>query len=91
MRNTTMVASKAQTATLDSEGRLLIPEATRKELGLSAGDLLYIQSDPESGMVHLAKAINPFDGLALAALAEDNAGLTVTLEEAWELIDQEVE
>lgn len=86
-----MVATKLQTATLDSKGRLLIPEATRKELGFAPGDVVFFKPDAETGTLYLAKAINPFDGLALAAIAEDEADLTLTPEEAWAMVDQEIE
>lgn len=73
------------TATLDSKGRIVIPESLRMSMHLEPGDTLFINLNEASFQV--TKAINPFDALARQAVAEDKAGLTVTLEEAWRLID----
>ncbi|CAN5698874.1 hypothetical protein BH23CHL4_BH23CHL4_27710 [soil metagenome] len=40
---------------------------------------MFIEADPERGILHLAKAINPFDGLAEYAVQEYRAGKTRTL------------
>ena len=65
--------------TVDAKGRLSIPVEMRDELGIRAGDTLFIESDPDHGVLHLAKAVNPFDGLAQHAIAEYRAGRTRSL------------
>lgn len=65
--------------TVDAKGRFSIPIEIRDELGIEAGDILIIESDAEHGVLHLAKAINPFDGLADYAVREYLAGRTRSL------------
>lgn len=62
--------------TVDAKGRLAIPRELREALDISAGDVLFVEADAEKGVLHLAKAINPFDALADDALAEYRAGRT---------------
>ncbi len=66
--------------TVDSKGRLSIPANVRDELGIESGDVLFLESDPEHAVIHLAKAENPFDGLALHAIEEYRQGKTISLE-----------
>ncbi len=68
------------TVTVDSKGRLSIPADVRDELGIAAGDVLFLESDPEHAVIHLAKAENPFDGLARHAIEEYRQGRTISLE-----------
>ena len=68
------------TVTVDSRGRLSIPANVRDELGIRTGDVLFLESDPEHAVIHLAKAVNPFDGLALHAIEEYRQGKTISLE-----------
>ncbi len=65
--------------TVDSKGRLSIPANVRDELGIEAGDVLFLESDPEHAVIHLAKAENPFDGLALHAIEEYRRGRTTNI------------
>ncbi len=65
--------------TVDSKGRLSIPACVRDELGIETGDVLFLESDPEHAVIHLAKAENPFDGLALHAIEEYRQGRTTNL------------
>jgi len=65
--------------TVDSKGRLSIPANVRDELGIEAGDVLFLESDPEHAVIHLAKAENPFDGLALHAIEEYRQGKTTNI------------
>lgn len=83
-----MVRTKSETVTMDSKGRLLIPEAMRKELDFEPGDVFFLERDRELGTVQIARAVNPFDELARAAIAEDDAGLTVSLDDALRMIDE---
>ena len=62
--------------TVDAKGRLSIPTELRAELGIDSGDILFIEANTEHGVLHLAKAINPFDGLAQDAIQEYRAGRT---------------
>ncbi len=65
--------------TVDAKGRLAIPAEVRSALGIKAGDVLFLESDIEGQVLHLAKAINPFDGLAEYAEREYRAGRTRNL------------
>lgn len=65
--------------TIDSKGRLSIPASVRDELGIETGDVLFLESDPEHAVIHLAKAENPFDGLARHAIEEYRQGKTTNL------------
>jgi len=62
--------------TVDAKGRLLIPIELRDKLEIGTGDIQFIDADAEHGVLHLAKAINPFDGLAQYAIQEYRAGRT---------------
>ncbi len=65
--------------TVDAKGRLAIPSEVRAALGIKAGDVLFLESDVEGQVLHVAKAINPFDGLAEYAEREYRAGRTRSL------------
>lgn len=67
------------TVTVDAKGRLSIPAEIRGEMGINPGDVLFLERDPDHGVLHLAKAINPFDGLAEHAVREHEAGRTTNL------------
>jgi AbrB family looped-hinge helix DNA binding protein len=74
---------------IDAKGRLSIPVEIREELGIEPGDVFFIDADPAHGLLHLAKAIDPFDGLAAHAVEAYRAGRTRTLDEY--LISQGIE
>jgi AbrB family looped-hinge helix DNA binding protein len=69
----------AATATVrvDTKGRLTIPAAIRQELGIEPGDTFFLRS--HEGVLHYARAENPFDALADLADAEFEAGQTISL------------
>ena len=71
-----------QATRIDSKGRIVLPRATRAELGLEPGDILFVDTDGDRRVIYMAKPDNPLDVLALAALEEDRAGLTIDLEDA---------
>jgi AbrB family looped-hinge helix DNA binding protein len=64
-----------RSSTVDQKGRLLIPDAIRKQYGIEAGDIFFIQVE-ETGVIRYARAENPFDLLAEHAIAEHRAGRT---------------
>jgi AbrB family looped-hinge helix DNA binding protein len=64
-----------RSSTVDQKGRLLIPDAIRKQYGIEAGDIFFIQVE-ETGVIRCARAENPFDLLAEHAIAEHRAGRT---------------
>lgn len=61
----------------DAKGRLTVPSLIRKELGIEAGDVFFLEA--EGGILRFAKAENPFDVLAEHAIAEYQAGRTKSL------------
>lgn len=65
--------------TIDAKGRLSIPASVREELGIESGDVLFLESDIEHAVLHLAKAENPFDGLAAQAVDAFRQGRTTSL------------
>jgi AbrB family looped-hinge helix DNA binding protein len=67
------------TVTVDSKGRLSIPANVRDELGIESGDVLFLETDAEHAVIHLAKARNPFDGLAEHAIEEYRKGRTTNI------------
>ena len=67
------------TVTVDSKGRLSIPANVRDELGIEAGDVLFLKTDAEHAVIHLTKAQNPFDGLAEHAIEEYRQGRTTNI------------
>jgi AbrB family looped-hinge helix DNA binding protein len=87
------MVKSATHATVYEKGRVLIPDAVRKRLGISAGDVLFLQVEEETGVLRYAKADNPFDILAEHALREYRAGRTRTLREiaAEEGVDLDAE
>ena len=62
---------------VDSKYRVVIPEKLRE--GIKPGDVLFVEET--DGVLHYAKAENPFDGLARHAVAEYRAGRTRSLQE----------
>jgi AbrB family looped-hinge helix DNA binding protein len=69
-----------RSSTVDQKGRLLIPDAIRKQYGIEAGDIFFIQVE-ETGVIRYARAENPFDLLAEHAIREYRAGRTRDLRE----------
>lgn len=67
------------TVRADAKGRLTIPRNIREGLGIEPGDTLFLEVDEERGVLHFAKAENPFDLLAEHAIAEYRAGRTKSL------------
>ena len=45
-------------STVDEKGRLLIPDAIRKQLGIEAGDIFFVQVE-DTGVLRYARAQNP--------------------------------
>jgi antitoxin PrlF len=64
---------------VDSKGRLTIPREIRDALGMNPGTLLFMRREGE--VLSFAKAENPFDALAEAAIAEFRDGRTRSLED----------
>ena len=62
---------------LDDKGRLSIPLAMRKKLGVSPGDTFFIQTDGEG--LRIVKGSNPFDGLVDQAILEYQSSSTRNL------------
>ena len=62
---------------VDDKYRVTIPKEARAKI--RPGDVLFVEET--DGVLHYAKAENPFDGLARHALQEYRAGLTRSLEE----------
>ena len=67
--------------TVDAKGRVSIPAEVRGELGIEPGDVLFLESDTDHAVMHIAKAINPFDGLAKLAIRDYRRGKSRTLRE----------
>ena len=64
---------------MDKKGRMIVPLAIRKALGLEPGDTLFVQQEGDEFRV--AKPENPFDGLTRHAIKEHRAGRTRSLED----------
>jgi AbrB family looped-hinge helix DNA binding protein len=71
--------NKAVAVTVDSKCRVTIPSAAREALGVGPGTVLFVER--EGDVLRLAKAVNPFDGLARHAIEEYRAGGTRNLRE----------
>ena len=65
--------------TIDSKGRLSLPVKIREELGLAAGDVLFVQREGET--VRLAKAVNPLQAAVAEGVAEYRAGRKIALKQ----------
>ncbi len=65
------------TAKVDSKGRLSIPTNIREQVDMQPGDVYAVEV--ENSVIRLAKVENPFDRLAEQAIAEYEAGKTVSL------------
>lgn len=63
--------------TIDSKGRLSLPRKIREELGLAAGDVLFVERDGDT--VRLAKAVNPLQAAVAEGVAEYRSGRRVAL------------
>jgi len=72
------MARSAIHATVDSKGRVLIPDSIRKKLDIHTGDVLFVQVE-DTGVIRYARAENPFDILAEHAIRESKAGKTLKL------------
>jgi AbrB family looped-hinge helix DNA binding protein len=72
------------TIKVDSKGRVSIPKKVREQAGFGPGDTLFLAIDQPTGTVQLRKVSNPFDGLALQAIAEYEAARTTSLREIAE-------
>jgi AbrB family looped-hinge helix DNA binding protein len=75
------------TVRLDSKGRLTIPKSLRAALGAESGDIFYIRM--EDDILLLRKAEDPFEVLALHAIAEYRAGRTKSLDDALRDLGEE--
>ncbi len=71
--------SKAVAVRVDDKGRLTIPAKQRKALGFEPGAVFFIERSGD--ILRLARAENPFDGLARQAAAEYEEGQTRNLRE----------
>ena len=65
--------------TIDSKGRLSLPRKIREELGLAAGDVLFVEREGET--VRLAKAVNPLTAAVAEGIAEYRAGRKIALKQ----------
>lgn len=74
-----MTEGKPVAIRVDARGRISLPGAFRKALGLNPGDTVFARRVGER--VELIKSDNPFDSLARYAVKEFKEGKTVTLEE----------
>ncbi len=64
------------TVKIDDKGRLSIPADIRGQLGIQTGDVFFLETNADHTLIHLAKAQNPFDGLAEHAAEEYRKGRT---------------
>ncbi|MBZ5588097.1 MAG: AbrB/MazE/SpoVT family DNA-binding domain-containing protein [Acidobacteriia bacterium] len=65
------------TTTIDSKGRLSLPRRIREELGLAAGDVVFVQREGDT--VRFAKAVNPLQAAVAEGVAEYRAGRKIAL------------
>ena len=67
------------TIKVDEKGRLTIPQALRREMGIEPGDTMFVERESNGVVLRYAKAENPFDALAEYAENEYRAGRTKSL------------
>ncbi len=63
--------------TIDSKGRLSLPRKLREELGLDAGDVVFVEREGDT--LRLAKALNPLEAAVAEGVAGYHAGRKVAL------------
>jgi bifunctional DNA-binding transcriptional regulator/antitoxin component of YhaV-PrlF toxin-antitoxin module len=69
--------TEATPVRVDAKGRVQLPLALRRRLGIEAGSVIYVQED--GAELRVRKGENPFDVLAERALADARAGKTKSL------------
>ena len=66
---------------VDNQGRMQVPDGAREEMGIEAGDIFLLRTDPSTGTLTLVRVADPLDTLPLQAIAEYKAGLTISLDD----------
>jgi bifunctional DNA-binding transcriptional regulator/antitoxin component of YhaV-PrlF toxin-antitoxin module len=64
-------------ARVDSKGRVMLPQRTRKQLDVKPGDLVVMAVDETTHTLRVAKVVSPLEVLAVEALALDARGETI--------------
>ena len=59
-----------------------ITDEVRTELDIQHGDVFVAQVQPDDGTIRLVRVQDPLDFLGIEAIAEDEDGLTISLDEA---------
>lgn len=72
-------ANKPEPVRIDDRGRISLPKGIRDEMGLEAGDTLFMLLS--KGRLEVRKAINPFDLLVEDAIRDYEAGRTKNIED----------
>lgn len=67
---------------VDNHGRMQVPPDAQKEMGIEEGGVFLLRTDPANDTFTLVRVVDPLDKLALEALAEYDAGLTISLDDA---------
>lgn len=67
---------------VDSQGRMLVPDGARAEMGIEDGERFILKTDPANGTLTLIRVTNPLDRLALEAITEYEASETISLADA---------
>ena len=72
---------KPEPVRVDDRGRIILPKHFREQMGVNAGDTLFVRYSPKLRGLEMLKAINPFDMLAEKALQDYRAGKTISIDD----------
>jgi AbrB family looped-hinge helix DNA binding protein len=79
---TAVAEPRLEAVRVDSKGRVMLPRRARRQLEWNPGDIVLVAiepgAEPGAETVRLVKVVNPFDVLAVEAIALDNKDATAS-------------